>query len=561
MAHLAFLRHPVRTGGMAIVATAVLLPIAIIIYQSFLDGPFFLPNTKPSLAAYGYVLGDPEFHSALLNSLLIAAAMVAIAVPLGSILAFLMVRTDLPGRQWIEPWLLSPIFVSSIILAFGYVVCVGPVGFLSLWVKDLIGFTPWTLYSFQSLILIAGLSHVPHVYLYVSAALRSVNPEVEEAARVTGAGFWRAALTVSLPLVRPSIVFSATLLFLLGMEVFGLVLVLGDQADINVLTTYLYKLANLFSRPAYHLMAVVALAMAAVTLPLVFVQRYLLRSSELYVTVQGKGLSPRRLPLGRWRWVAFAGVMLWLLFTVVLPLTGVVLRAFVSHWGVGASLPEALTLNNVRSVLELPNLSRGVTNTILIATIGGGLAVGVYTAVALLAHRWRGAGPVVLDFLLMIPRALPGLVAGLAFLWIFLFIPLLTPIRSTLASIWIAYTIVWLAYGVRLISASLMQIAPELEQSARVAGAGQARACIDVTLPLLRFGMLTSCILIFITFCREYSSGVYLLSPSTEMIGPMIVSMLAGGGLDLVAALCLINVLLIAVGVLTALKLGVRLNV
>jgi iron(III) transport system permease protein len=102
-------------------------------------------------------------------------------------LAFLMVRTDLPGRRWIAPLLLVPIFVSPMVMGFGYVVAMGPVGFYSLWAKQLLGFVPWNVYSFTSIVIIAGLTHVPHVYLYASSALRSLGSDVEEAARVSGA--------------------------------------------------------------------------------------------------------------------------------------------------------------------------------------------------------------------------------------------------------------------------------------------------------------------------------------------------------------------------------------
>ncbi|MFK8254131.1 ABC transporter permease [Ancylobacter terrae] len=557
---LPVVRHPVRVLGVVLVAVSVLAPIGLILYQSVLSGPFFTPASKLSLSAYAYVLGDPEFYYALRTSLTIAIGMSAIALPLGAALAFLMTRTDLPGRAWIEPLLLSPVFLSPIVLAFGYVVSVGPVGFVSVWFRQLFGVVPWTLYSIESLILISGLTHVPHVYLYTSSALRSLNPEVEEAARTMGAGVWRVALTVSLPLVVPALVFSGVLVFLLGVEMFGLALILGDQSGITVLTTYLYKLTNLLGTPSYHLMAVIAIIIVAFTLPLVFLQRYLLRHGALYATVRGKGMSGRPLPLGRWRWVAAGLVGLWLFATVLLPLSGIVLRSFVSTWGEGISLSEVLTLANYRELADYPNVVRGIVNTVLLASIGGAAAVAVYAGVALIGHRWPSRLTGVLDYLVMAPRALPGIIAGLAFLWLFLFVPFLTPFRATLVSLWVAYTVVWLAYGMRLISSALYQVGPELEEAARVAGAGQARVYRDVTLPLVKYGLLGSWLLIFMTFCREYSTGVYLLGPNTEVIGSLIISLFGSGGLDLISALSVINVLLISVGLLVALRLGVRLH-
>lgn len=549
-----------RWAGVALVTGVVAAPIAIILWQSLLSAPFFSPKAAFDLGAYQFVFSDPDFFEALLNSAVLATGMTAIAIPLGAGLAFLVVRTDLPGRRWLEPLLLVPVFLSPIVLAFGYVVAAGPVGFVTLAWRSVFGAAPWTIYSFAALIAIAGLTHAPHVYLYVAASLRNLGPEVEEAARSAGASVFRVALTVSLPLVRPAIVFGAALVFLLGFELFGLPLVLGDPARLIVLTTYLYKLTNILGTPSYHLMAVVAVVIVALTLPLVLVQRRLLRVSERYVTLRGRGFATRPLPLGRWRWPALASVALWLFVTIVVPVSGALLRSVVTTWGEGVDILAVLTLDHFAELGRYPNLMRGIVNTLAIAVVGGALAVAAYLGIALIAHRWRGAGVAVLDFVVMGPRALPGLVAGLAFLWLFLFVPALAPLRTTVASLWIAYTLIWLAYGLRPINAALGQIGPELEEAARVAGASAGRVLGDVTLPLIRFGLLGSWLLVFMIFSREYSTGVYLLGPGTEVIGSLIVSLWGTGALDLIAALSVVSIVIIGAGLALALRLGVRLH-
>jgi iron(III) transport system permease protein len=153
---------------------------------------------------------------------------------------------------------------------------------------------------------------------------------------------------------------------------------------------------------------------------------------------------------------------------------------------------------------------------------------------------------------------LPGLVAGLAFLWVFLFVPYLGVLRSSLVGLWLAYSIVWLAFGLRLISAALAQISPELEEAARVIGARPGRVLRDVTLPLIRFGLVSSWLLCFMIFVREYATGVYLQGPGTEVLGPLIVTLFGGGSLELVAALSVVNVVLVAAGLTLALRFGVR---
>ncbi|ANN73877.1 ABC transporter permease [Bordetella bronchialis] len=571
-----------------ITALAIYVPLSLIVYQSFLSAPFFSPSKELGLDAFRFIFDDPDFYKALVSGLVLAFGLFIIAVPLGGMLAFLLIRTDLPGRNWIQPLILVPVFVSPMVLGFGYVVAAGPVGFFSIWARELLGFVPWNVYSMTSIVIIAGLTHVPHAYLYISSALRSMGSDVEEAARVTGASPLRVMMSVSLPMVRPALLYASVLLFFLGLEVFGLVLVLGDPEGNLVLATYLYKLTNKLGTPSYHLMAAVAVVLICITIPLVALQRRLMRTANRFVTVKGKASRARPLPLGKWRGVASAVVWLWLIVTIFVPLTGVVLRAFVSNWGMGVSLLDVLSLDAFRSVWGQPNLLRAIVNSVAIGVFGGALAVVCYTFIGLAMHRKPDHVTRFLDYSVLVPRAVPGLLAGLAFLWVFLFVPLwldnsldeggllsflpyadwlrdnfvewLRSIRSTIFSVWLAYTVVWMAYGLRLISSTLLQVGPELEEAARSAGARRGQVTRQVTVPLARYGLIGSWLLMFLIFEREYSTGVYLLSPGTETIGSMLVSLWAAGAIDIVAALSFINIALVVVGLGIALRFGVKLH-
>ena len=565
-------------------AIAIFLPLTLIFYQSFLSAPFFMPNKIFTLDSYAFIFDDPDFRVAFINGFALASGLALIAVPLGAMLAFLMVRTDLPGRNVIAPLLLVPVFVSPMVMAFGYVVAMGPVGFYTLWVEQLLGVHPWNIYAFPSIVIIAGLTHVPHVYLYAASALKSLGSDVEEAARVAGASPLQVALHVSLPMIMPALAYAGVLVFFLGFEVFGLVLVLGDPEGHLVLATYLYKLTNKLGTPSYHLMAAVAVCLVAVTMPLVMLQRWLLKSANKYVSIKGKGSRQKPLPLGKWKWVALAFIAAWLIFTIIVPLSGIALRSFVQNWGIGVNLAEALTVQAFRDIWDQPSLLRGIVNTVLIGVIGGAIAVGCYSAIALAGHRKPDGITRFLDYSVLVPRAIPGLLAGLSFLWVFLFVPAvlqsflqgwdnsvatwlidnvipqLRALRSTVFSVWLAYSVVWMAYGLRLISTALLQVGPELEEAARAVGANRSQVTRDVTLPLVRYGLLGAWLMVFLIFEREYSTGVYLLSPGTEVIGAMLVSMWAAGAVDLVAALSFINITLVAIGLGIALRFGVKLH-
>ncbi|TCT08631.1 ABC transporter permease [Paralcaligenes ureilyticus] len=575
--------------GLVVLITtlAIYVPLTLIIAQSFMSAPFFMPSKSYGLEAFRFIFADPDFTKALVSGFILAFGLFIIAVPLGAMLAFLMARTDLPGRRWIEPLILVPVFVSPMVLGFGYVVAAGPVGFFSLWAKDLLGFTPWNIYSLTSIVIIAGLTHVPYAYLYISSALRSMGSDVEEAARVTGASPLQVMMSVSLPMVRPALLYASVLLFFLGLEVFGLMLVLGDPEGHLVMSTYLYKLTNKLGTPSYHLMAAVAVVLITFTIPLVMLQRRLMRSANRYVTVKGKASRSRPLPLGKWRWPAGAVVMLWLVVAVVVPLAGVFLRSFVSNWGMGVSLFDVLSLEAFRTILSQTTLMRAIVNSVAIGVIGGALAVACYTAIGLSMHRKPDRVTRFMDYSVLVPRAVPGLLAGLAFLWVFLFVPMvldnsledgwlsalpmaewlrdnfietLRGLRSTIFSVWLAYSVVWMAYGLRLISSTLLQVGPELEEAARSTGASRAQVTRHVTVPLARYGLIGSWLLMFLIFEREYSTGVYLLSPGTETIGSMLVSLWASGAIDIVAALSFINIVLVVAGLAIALRFGVKLH-
>ena len=266
---------------------------------------------------------------------------------------------------------------------------------------------------------------------------------------------------------------------------------------------------------------------------------------------------------------------------------GVVLRTFVANWGVGVPIAEQFSLDTFVTIWQQPNLIRAIINSMAIGVIGGALAVICYLFIGIAMHRKPDNATRFLDYSVLVPRAVPGLLAGLAFLWVFLFLPMwldnslktgwlselpnaqwlrehvvagLRSLRSTMFSVWLAYTVVWMAYGLRLISSTLLQVAPELEEAARSSGARRGQITRHVTIPLSRYGLIGSWLLMFLIFEREYSTGVYLLSPGTETIGSMLVSLWAAGAIDIVAALSFINILFVVLGLGIALRFGVKLH-
>lgn len=297
-----------------------------------------------------------------------------------------------------------------------------------------------------------------------------------------------------------------------------------------------------------------------ITVPLVILQRRMLKSAERYSTISGKATRSSTIPLRGWGYLALCAVVAWLGFVVVLPLSGVILRSFVTNWGPLVSITDVLTLDHYRELDSLEITSRAVINTVLLAFLGGFASVCVYVVIGLASHRSRLRITRSLDFLVLLPRAMPGIVAGLVVFWLFLFIPIFKPFVSSLGAMWVAYTLVWLPFGLRLVSNSFSQVGKELEEAAYVTGAGPWRVAKDIILPLAKGGLMAAWLLAFLLYSREYSTGIFLMGQGNEVMGTLLVSLWNGGNIDLAATLSVVNTAVIGLGIAIALKLGVRLD-
>ena len=235
---------------------------------------------------------------------------------------------------------------------------------------------------------------------------------------------------------------------------------------------------------------------------------------------------------------------------------------FISNWGVGVSLWDELSLATFRNIWQQPNLLRAIVNSMAIGVIGGALAVVCYLFVGIAMHRKPDNVTRFLDYSVLVPRGARA--AGRAGVsWVFLFLPMwldqslkngwlsalpvadwlrehlivqLRALRNTIFSVWLAYTVVWMAYGLRLISSTLLQVAPELEEAARSTGASRGQITRHVTVPLSRYGLIGSWLLMFLIFEREYSTGFISFSGHRNHRFDAGVAV-GGGAIDIVAAL------------------------
>lgn len=540
--------------GVALVTTLLVIgPIAPIIAQAFLDKPLYAPDTEWTLTNFARLFGDPAILTIFGNTLYFAVLTMVVAQIFGSVMAVVIGRTNLPGRKWIGEILIWPLFVSNLVIAFGWLTMYGPSGYVSLAVRSWFGFIPWNLYSLTGMGIVAGLSQAPLAYLMCLGAVTKADAQLEDAARSAGAGPFRALFSVTVPMMRPAMIYSAVLNFVIGVEMLAIPLLFGAPSGINTVTTFLYNVGiNAAVRPDYGIVGAAALILLVVVAGLVWLQGFLMKGSGRFVTVRGKASRASTLDLGPWRWIAFAVVAAYVLFTIVAVFAGLVMRSGVSFLTPLIPFWKLLSTANYETVFASDTYVRSIVNSVLIALIGGVVGTFFIAVIALVARRseFRFARP--LEYVALFPRSLPGIIAGLGFFYAVVWVPGLDVIRGTIFILIVAFVLRYIPVGFGAIAPALSQIGDELDRGARISGADWWTTVTQIILPILKPALFSCFALLFIHFFKEYVTAVFLYQPGSEIIGSTMLQLSAQGDNGPVAALATIQVVITALFVILA---------
>jgi iron(III) transport system permease protein len=535
---------------LAILAFLVLYPVAMLLLGA-------LTNTNPvvdgfgaldlSLANFVSVLGNPNVHLALANSLIACAGGTALAVAIGLTFSWIVVRTNTPCRRFIAAASLIPLFVPPLVAGVAWSILGSPRSGLINTLMKWIGLD-WRidLYSMTGLIVVFGMYYAPYVYMFTASALRNMDPNLEEAAEIAGVGPVRTLFTVTFPLIAPAIISGMLLSFIVMLGIYGIPAVLGAPADVPVLTTYIFKLTN-WSPPLYNTAASVAIILMAVTGALVLLQQRVL-AGKSFTTVAGKAFRPRALELGPWRWMTLALALAYLFIVVVLPTLALIVAAFRRF----LFIPDAASLFDMRhyslghfeSIFDNPLTMRSIWNTmevgLITALVGGLLAF----AIGYTVHRSQVPARRGIDLVSTLPVAIPGLVIGVAYLWAWIGLP-----GGLYGTIWIlalAFIARFIPDTMKSLSTSFLQIHRELEEASWVCGRGRIGTIRSVVLPLARPGTVAAMTLLFILAIRELGSSLFLYTSDTMVMAVLLLDYYEGGNTGKAAAFSLVQTALLA---------------
>lgn len=544
-AHTRNVDAPIQWGIGLLAAMLVLFPIWPILYQSILVRPLYDPERTVTVENYARVLASREFHGVILNSAVLAVGTTILAVVLGTLLAVLVIRTDMPLRGLLGGLIVSPLFISPLVLAFAWVTMFGPQGYVTIALRQLSGSDPWNIYSLAGIAIVSVFYYAPYAYLNAAASLSLSDPTVEDAARIAGATPLRTLVTVTLPLLRPAMAYSALLVGIGALELLSIPLILGTPSGIDTVSTLLVKLGVMGGRPDYGAVAAVATILLLVVSLLILVQERFVGAGQRFITIRGKAIAPRAFAIGPLRFAALAFCIAYVLLGVVIPLGGIVLRSVVGFLSPLANPLDSLTLEHYSLVFGTESYRRSIRNSLLISSIGGGIGIVFMALLALVTYRselpWRR----VLGFVALYPRAVPGLIVGIGFLWSFVLIRPLGGLRNTVFALSAAFIMRYIPYGFSIISPTLTRISRELDNASRICGDGWTGAMRRVLLPLLAPALFTGWVLLFITFLKEYSSAVFLFSRGSEVMGTTMLELWRQGDLGPVSVLATLQVVII----------------
>jgi iron(III) transport system permease protein len=549
-----------RRGTLAGVWVAFLLAILgfLVIYPVLTLLLGALTDTNPvvdgislkhlSIANFLTVITNPNVGEALANTLIVCAGGTVIAVAIGLLFSWVVVRTNTPFRGLIATASILPLFAPPLVAGVAWSILGSPKTGLINTVFKWAGLG-WhiDLYSLSGLVFVFGIYYAPYVYMFTSSALRNMDPSLEEAAEISGASAISTLFSVTFPLIMPAIVSGMLLSFIVMLGIYGVPAVLGAPSNISVLTTYIFKLTN-WSPPLYNTAASVAIILMVVTGLLVFLQQKVL-SGRSYTTVAGKAFRPRTLNLGPWRWLTFALGLIYLLVVVILPTLALIVAAFRKFMFIRdvASLFDMrqYSLMHFYSIFDNPLTLNSIYNAvevgIITAVIGGALAF----AIGYTIHRTNVKGRRTIDLISTLPVAIPGLVVGVAYLWAWIGIP-----GGLYGTIWIlalAFIARFMPDTVKALSTSFLQIHRELEEAAWVCGKGTLSTIRTIVLPLARPGVIASMTLLFVLSIRELGSSLFLYTSNTMVMSVLLLDYYEGGNVGKTAAFSLVQTVLLGV--------------
>lgn len=527
-----------QSASLVLVAFLVLPPLVILVLSAFSSQP---PGEDIvlSLVNARRAFGNEYLPGSLFNSLIYATFTSSLILIFGTLLAFVVERTNSTFSRYAEIFSVIPVLMPAVLLVSAWIMLLSPRGgFLNMMYRDITGTNGVLLdiFSFKGMILVGVLQELPLAFLWLQPVFRAMNPELEEAARISGASQARTLVKVTLPSISPALLGAWLIFFIYSFGALSVPILLGLPAKIFLYSTEIY-LASTKIPTDYGAASFYSLFLLIMTAIAIIVYNRLMLNADRFTTIRGKSFNPRRFDLGRFKPWVDTGMVVVILLTAVFPILILVWNAFMPFpqtpsWN---SLKLA-TVDNFSKAFDYGPAMRALWNSFWIGLLAGIVttALGAWIAWLKLRSDDRYRLMALSEQIGTAPIAVPGMIVGVGLIWLFLTFPV-----GVYASPWIlllAYIILHLPYAIRMCASGLAQLHPELEEAARVSGANWTNVVRKIVFSLMAPTLISAAIYVSLRSFREYAASLFLIAPGTEVFSVVVLDMWQGGNSNTLAA-------------------------
>ncbi|MDP2603050.1 MAG: iron ABC transporter permease [Deltaproteobacteria bacterium] len=501
-------------------------------------------------------------YSTFMNSLIFAGGSAGLSFLLGTTLAWLVERTNVPLRVVFVPIAVVPLILPGVLESIAWIFLLSPkFGYLNVALMYLFGLesAPFNVFSLPGMIWVHSVGQVPLAFLMMVAAFKSMDPSLEESAMMSGAPTWQTLKRITLRLLMPTCASVLLILFVRTLESFETPALIGIPARIYVYTSEIYLAFNEYP-PDYGRGAALAIGLLLLSALGVWLYTRSTKEGKRFQTVTGKAFRPRQFELGGWRWLGFGFLMAYFLFVVLMPFLVLFWASFLPFFATPSwESIQKLSLENYTYLLNFRPFWDAMQNSVILAISTATVAMVLTSLIAWIVYKSRLPGAWILDFLAFVPITVPGIVLGMALILLYVAFPI--PIYGTIWVLLIAYVTRYIPYGMRTASGSILQIHSELEEAAATSGASWWATFKRVTLPLLRPGFVAGWIYICIVSFREFSTSVLLATGESRVLSILLFTMFEQGQVTIVAAIGVLMILVLMAIVMLFYKLSGRVGI
>ena len=501
-----------------IAGAAIITPVIVVLWRSFTTGRLGF-TVGLNLTNYMRVFGDKDILPMLSNSVIYAAGSALLGTGVGALLAWIVARTNTPGKGLVELMPLYPILMPPIMKNIAWILLLAPKsGILNGMLNQYLGIdTPvFNAFSMAGMIWVFGLACVPLGYLFLLPVFLSFDPSLEESAYIAGSRPVHTMMKITFPLAGPAFLSAFVLNLLRGLRSFETPVLQGTPGNIKVFVSRVYdSMALEFNTGLATAYSVILIVLSVITL---YFYVRATRFSERYATITGKGYRVKVIDIGPWRYLTFLAVFVYFLVGILIPFIVLIVVSMIPYFDYETfmSFPSNAVLTNYFTVLKHPSFVTGLYNSLVLSVSIAVITVLAGIVMAFTIYRTRAAGTKVFEFIGTVPLAFPPLVLSVGLVIIFLG----TPLYNSLLALGIGLFVAYFPYAFRNASGSIVNIHKELDEAAWVHGARWRHVFFKITLPILKPSVGGALFYIFIEAIRNVDVAVLLTSPGKEY-GPV----------------------------------------